>query len=135
MRSDGYTGLGNFLRDKVADQADAAHEPVGARIENQIEKPRYGHEPDVAGVSELALLPRRHRGIFVYGDDVQRPAIFIPVAVGRMMMQMMLRPHILRHAGYDAENKSEHLVETRSAEQAAVTAFVHQHKNAQQEEA
>ena len=51
------------------------------------------------------------------------------------MVPVVARPHVLRHARDDAENKTEHPVDAGGAKQAAVAAFVHQHKHAQQKKA
>jgi hypothetical protein len=48
---------------------------------------------------------------------------------------MMPRPHVLRHAGDDAQEKPECAIEPLGAKQAAMAAFVHQRKNAQSKQA
>jgi hypothetical protein len=48
---------------------------------------------------------------------------------------MMLRPHVLRHARDDTQEKTECAIEPLAAKQAAMAAFVHQRKNAQSEQA
>jgi hypothetical protein len=49
-----------------------------------------------------------------------------------MVILVVLRPHVLRHAGNDAQHEAEAAVEHAAAEQAAMAAFVHQHEGTQQ---
>ena len=135
VRLDRYAGLRDLAPYDVAHQLGAASQPGQARIQDQIDEAGKRRQPDAARAAIPALLGRGHRGIFVDRDDVQRPAIFRPVAIGGMVMQVVLRPHVLRHAGHHTEGETENLVEAAAAKQAAMTAFVHQHEHPDQEQA
>ena len=52
-----------------------------------------------------------------------------------MVIVVVTRPHVLRHSGDDTQHKAETAIQARIAEQAAVTAFVHQCEHPQGEQA
>ena len=52
-----------------------------------------------------------------------------------MVIAMVPRPHVLRHAGDHAQQKPECAIEPMGAKQAAMAAFMHQRKHAQREQA
>ena len=135
MRLDGCAGLSDFPFEDVTDKADAALQPGKARVPNHVQKSRNGAQPDAARALIPALLPVGHGGIFLDRHDGQGSAVFRPIAVGRMVKGMMLRPDVLRHAPHHAEDESERLVEPGGAKQAPVAAVVHQQKSAQHEQA
>jgi len=50
-----------------------------------------------------------------------------------MVIVVVLRPHVLRHAGENAEHKSGPAVKHYAAKQAAMATVVHQREDAQRE--
>src|SRR5471030_693296 len=87
-------------------KADTALYPGIARSENQIDEAGDRRSCHAALSPIHALLLASQRRIFVYRQRGIRPAVFFPVAVVRMVIIVMLRPDVLRHARDDAEQKT-----------------------------
>ena len=62
-----------------------------------------------------ALLRVRHRRVFIDRQRRVEPAVFFPVAVVGVVKIMMLRPHVLRHAGDHAQEKTDCSIEPLGA--------------------
>src|SRR5579863_264044 len=126
--------LRNLPFNNMEHEADTAFEPGEARVKDQIYKAGKRSYHDAALASVHALLGIRHCRIFFYRERGVQAAVFVPIAVVGMVIMMMSRPYVLRHARDDAEEKSESAIERLGAKQAAVAAFVHQRKDAQSEQ-
>src|ERR1700680_2039723 len=104
----------------MSHQTDTAFEPGKARVENQIYKADQRRERDAALASIYELLRIRHRRVLIDRRGGVRSAIFFPIAVVGVVITMMLRPYILRHARDHAQEKTECAIESLGAKQAAM---------------
>jgi hypothetical protein len=135
MRFERKGRLRNLLPDDMYDKGNAAFEPGEARVEDQIYEPGERRTEHAALVSVHALLPGGQRRILIHRERRVRAAVLFPVAVVGVVVIVVLRPNVLRHAGRHAENKPEDAIEPVRAEQTAVPTFVHQCKDAQRKKA
>ena len=134
MDADRHARVREFAPKQMRGETEGAADPGETGVKNQIQKSTDGRQPDRAGLPVLALLRRGHGDILGHRNDIQRAAIFGPVAVGAVVIMVMLRPDVRRHATDHAKHKSERIVKPAAAKQAVVAAFVHQYKDAQQEQ-
>jgi len=111
-------------------QADAPLQPGEARVENQIDEARERGCRGAALVPIHMLLGAGERRVLICRQRRVRSAVPVPIAVVCMVIVVMLRPHVLRHPRYDAEQKPARAIEPTAAKQTAVAAFVHQAEHA-----
>ena len=93
-------------------------------------KPASGAASTLHLFRYMCCCARRQRRILIRRQRGVRPTVSVPVAVVSVVIVVMLRPHVLRHSRYDAQQKPSRAVEPATAKQAAVAAFVHQAKDA-----
>ena len=74
-------------------------------------KPAKGRGLDAALGAVETLLAGAERGIFIDRERRVRSTVLFPVAVVGVVIVVVLRPHVLRHAGQHAEHETKPAIE------------------------